>query len=61
MEPTKICCNGAGYVGGPTMAILAQKCPHIEVVNRKFLIESKENSRKNRELSSLKILAPPLN
>ncbi|WP_372646104.1 hypothetical protein, partial [Ancylomarina sp.] len=24
-----ICCIGAGYVGGPTMAIIAQKCPHI--------------------------------
>ena len=27
----KVCCIGAGYVGGPTMAIIAQKCPHIEV------------------------------
>ena len=27
----KVCCIGAGYVGGPTMAVLAQKCPHIEV------------------------------
>ncbi|MDO9551122.1 nucleotide sugar dehydrogenase [Rhodonellum sp.] len=26
-----ICCIGAGYVGGPTMAIIAQKCPHINV------------------------------
>lgn len=26
-----ICCIGAGYVGGPTMAVIAQKCPHIEV------------------------------
>ena len=31
MEITKICCIGAGYVGGPTMAIIAQKCPHIKV------------------------------
>jgi UDPglucose 6-dehydrogenase len=31
MEITKICCIGAGYVGGPTMAIIAQKCPHINV------------------------------
>lgn len=30
-EITKICCIGAGYVGGPTMAIIAQKCPHIQV------------------------------
>ena len=27
----KICCLGAGYVGGPTMAMIAAKCPHIEV------------------------------
>jgi UDPglucose 6-dehydrogenase len=31
MKITKICCIGAGYVGGPTMAVIAQKCPHIEV------------------------------
>ena len=28
---TNICCIGAGYVGGPTMAVIAQKCPHIKV------------------------------
>lgn len=28
---TKICCIGAGYVGGPTMAVIAKKCPHIKV------------------------------
>lgn len=28
---TKICCIGAGYVGGPTMAMIAKKCPHIQV------------------------------
>jgi len=27
----KICCIGAGYVGGPTMATIALKCPHIQV------------------------------
>ncbi len=31
MKITKICCIGAGYVGGPTMAIIAQKCPNIQV------------------------------
>ena len=31
MGITKICCIGAGYVGGPTMAIIAQKCPQIQV------------------------------
>ncbi len=28
---TNICCIGAGYVGGPTMAVIAEKCPHIKV------------------------------
>ncbi|KAF2333163.1 UDP-glucose 6-dehydrogenase [Flavobacterium daemonense] len=31
MKITKICCIGAGYVGGPTMAVIAQKCPHVQV------------------------------
>ena len=26
-----ICCIGAGYVGGPTMAVIALKCPEIKV------------------------------
>ena len=25
----KICCMGAGYVGGPTMAIIAKMCPKV--------------------------------
>ena len=31
MRIKSICCIGAGYVGGPTMAIIAAKCPHIKV------------------------------
>jgi UDPglucose 6-dehydrogenase len=31
MKITKVCCIGAGYVGGPTMAVIAQKCPYIQV------------------------------
>jgi len=27
----KICCIGAGYVGGPTMAMIAKKCPDVQV------------------------------
>ena len=26
-----ICCIGAGYVGGPTMSVIAQKCLEINV------------------------------
>ena len=28
---SKICCIGAGYVGGPTMAVIARHCPNITV------------------------------
>ena len=28
---TKVLCIGAGYVGGPTMTVIADKCPHIQV------------------------------
>ena len=28
---TKICCLGAGYVGGPTCAVIASKCSNITV------------------------------
>lgn len=39
----KVCCIGAGYVGGPTMAVIAQKCPDIEVtvvdINEKRIAE----------------------
>ena len=31
MKVTNICCIGAGYVGGPTMAVIALKCPGIKV------------------------------
>ena len=27
----KICCIGAGYVGGPTMSVIADRCPEITV------------------------------
>lgn len=28
---TKICCIGAGYVGGPTCSVMAYKCPNIRI------------------------------
>ena len=30
-EIKNICCIGAGYVGGPTMSVIADKCPNIKV------------------------------
>jgi len=31
MTIKNICCIGAGYVGGPTMAVIAEKCPGVKV------------------------------
>ena len=28
---TDVLCIGAGYVGGPTMAVIADRCPHVKV------------------------------
>ena len=31
LEVKNICCIGAGYVGGPTMSVIASKCPDITI------------------------------
>lgn len=55
----KICCIGAGYVGGPTMSIIAQKNPHIMVsvvdVNGERIA-----AWNNEDLSKLPIYEPGL-
>merc|ERR1719230_2420225 len=44
----KICCIGAGYVGGPTMATIAKKCPDLQVtivdLNQKRISEWNSDS-----------------
>ena len=46
-----ICCIGAGYVGGPTMAVIAQKCPNIKVtvvdLNEKRIADWNDNNVEN--------------
>lgn len=32
MKVETLCCIGAGYVGGPTMAVIAQQCPSLKVI-----------------------------
>lgn len=58
-EIKNICCIGAGYVGGPTMSVIAQKCPDIKVtivdVN-----EEKIKSWNDKDLSKLPIYEPGL-
>jgi UDP-N-acetyl-D-mannosaminuronate dehydrogenase len=59
MTIKNICCIGAGYVGGPTMAVIAQKCPHIKVtvvdVN-----EHRINAWNSSNLEDLPIYEPGL-
>ena len=49
-----ICCIGAGYVGGPTMAVIAQKCPHIKVTVVD-LNQDRINAWNNEDVSLLPI------
>ena len=59
MKIKKICCIGAGYVGGPTMAVVAQKCPHINVT----IVDinaSRIAAWNNKDLSKLPVFEPGL-
>ena len=53
-----ICCIGAGYVGGPTMAVIAEKCPDIKVT----LVDSNPDKIDawNGSLDSLPVYEPGL-
>lgn len=56
---SKICCIGAGYVGGPTMAVIANECPQIKVV----VVDQDKNKIKswnNKSLNKLPIYEPGL-
>lgn len=59
MKITSIACIGAGYVGGPTMAVIAQKCPHIKVqvvdINKKRI-----EAWNGEDLSKLPVYEPGL-
>ena len=59
MKITKICCIGAGYVGGPTMAVIAQKCPHIQVTVVD-LNEERIAAWNDKDLSNIPIYEPGL-
>ncbi len=59
IQITNICCIGAGYVGGPTMAIIAQKCPHIKVTVVD-LNESRIASWNDADVNNIPIYEPGL-
>ena len=54
-----ICCIGAGYVGGPTMTVMASKCPdlnfHVVDINKERI-----KAWNNEDLSKLPIFEPGL-
>ena len=54
----KICCIGSGYVGGPTMAVIALKCPNLKVT----VIDSDEEKIKkwNGQINNLPVYEPGL-
>ena len=58
-EIRNICCIGAGYVGGPTMSVIASKCPNIQVnvvdINKKRI-----QLWNSEDLSCLPIYEPGL-
>ncbi|MDM1404789.1 UDP-glucose 6-dehydrogenase [Myroides marinus] len=58
-EIQKICCVGAGYVGGPTMAVIAQKNPHIQITVVD-LNEARIQAWNDEDLSKLPIYEPGL-
>ncbi|MUV03630.1 nucleotide sugar dehydrogenase [Flavobacterium rakeshii] len=59
MKVKNICCIGAGYVGGPTMAVIAYKCPDIKVtvvdVN-----EARIKAWNDEDISNIPIYEPGL-
>lgn len=59
MKIKNICCIGAGYVGGPTMSVIALKCPNIKVTVVD-LNEERINAWNNEDLSKLPIYEPDL-
>jgi len=59
MKIKNICCIGAGYVGGPTMSVLAYKCPDIKVTIID-LNQEKINQWNDPDVSKIPIYEPLL-
>jgi len=59
MKIKNICCLGAGYVGGPTMSVIALKCPEIKVTVVD-LNESRISAWNDNDLDKLPVYEPGL-
>ena len=55
----KICCIGAGYVGGPTMAVIAKNCPEL-VIKIVDINENRINLWNSNDLNNLPVFEPGL-
>ena len=55
----RICCIGAGYVGGPTMAVIADRCPELQVTVVD-LNEQRIAAWNDSDLSNLPVFEPGL-
>jgi UDPglucose 6-dehydrogenase len=60
MKIKNICCIGAGYVGGPTMAVIAQKCPDIKITVVD-LNEARIAAWNDEDVNNIPIYEPGLN
>ena len=58
-EIKQICCIGAGYVGGPTMIVFADKCPKVRF-NVVDINEEKSKAWNNKDLTKLPVFEPGL-
>ena len=54
-----ICCIGAGYVGGPTMSVIAYNCPEIKV-NVVDINKDRIKAWNSSDLSKLPVYEPGL-
>ena len=59
MNIKSICCIGAGYVGGPTMSVIAKYCPKIQV-NVVDINPERISQWNEKDLSNLPIYEPGL-
>ena len=57
--PKNICCIGAGYVGGPTMSVIANKCPQL-IVNVVDINSERIKAWNSTDLERLPIFEPGL-
>ena len=59
MKISQICCIGAGFVGGPTMAVIAHECPNLKIV----VVDNNEEKIKlwnSKALQNLPVFEPGL-